>query len=68
MNVLTQIQEFMQEMFGVYTPITYTNDAGATVVPAGFAGVNFEYVFSVLLFALTIYCLFRLLGGFFKWK
>lgn len=64
--VYSSIRDLLSSLFGVYTPISYTDSSGVSVVPAGLAGVNMEYVASVFLFALVLWCLFRLLGLFFQ--
>lgn len=61
----------MQNLFGEYHRLTYTQlivlDDGEVVeseeyVP-GLAGMDWEYIVSVAVFCLMLYCLFRLLGG-----
>lgn len=66
------------ELFGRYTPVTYSEyfyytAADGTVlqdynevVASGLAGVDWPWVMGVLLFAIVLYSLFRLLGVFFK--
>ena len=64
----------LYSIFGEYTPNTYTqvivNADGTTesyeVVPAGLAGVDWEWVGGVFLFSVMLYCLLRLLGGVLK--
>lgn len=56
----------IQQLFGVYTPITYTDGSGVSVVPSGMAGVDWTFLSGVLLFAITLYCVFRLVGGVLK--
>ncbi len=60
----------LRSIFGIYQPIQYVDYSTASdgsimsvnVVPAGLAGVNMEYVASVLLFAVVLVCVFKLLG------
>lgn len=60
------LQDWMQALFGTYTPVFYETADAVSVIPSGLAGVDFPYVLSVLLFALIVYSLFRLLGGIFR--
>ena len=62
---------FLRAMFGEYTPRTQTVytyfdgqllDVSTEYVP-GVAGMDMEWIASVLLFCLVVYCLFRMLGG-----
>lgn len=62
---------FLRAMFGEYTPKTQTVttyfdgqplDVSTEYVP-GIAGVDVEWIASVVLFGVVVYCLFRLLGG-----
>ena len=63
-------------LFGTYTPRTqtvteYLSDGSSVtyseVVP-GLAGLDWPWVSSVALFSMALYCVFRLIGGFFKWN
>ena len=60
------MKEIMKSIFGVYTPVTVQQVAadGTTYEQAltGMAGVDWPYVGGVLLFAIIVYCLFRILG------
>lgn len=61
------MRTLIQTIFGIYTPITTDvfNDMGEYVgstVAAGAAGVDWTYIGGVVLFALVLYCFFRLLG------
>lgn len=62
---------FLRSMFGEYTPKTQTVttyydgellDVSTEYVP-GFAGIDVEWLASVILFGIVVYCLFRMLGG-----
>lgn len=62
---------FLRAMFGDYTPKTQTVttyfdgqpiDVSIEYVP-GIAGMDMEWIASVILFGVVVYCLFRLLGG-----
>jgi hypothetical protein len=60
------MKEVLLTIFGVYEPLTgptltATGEIVQTVIP-GMAGVDWPYIAAVALFALTLYCFFRLLG------
>lgn len=65
------MKDIITELFGSYTPITYTDtvvsSSGAfeTVerIPDGLAGVDFTFIAGVLLFGITLYCVLRVIGG-----
>jgi len=61
------MSEILQSIFGVYTPITTEvySDAGeyvGTVVASGMAGVDWQYLAGVALFAIVLISVFKLLG------
>ena len=51
--------DILRTLFGTYTPITYGTDS---IIPAGLAGVNMEYVFQAILFIVVVYSFFRIVG------
>lgn len=62
---------FLRAMFGEYTPKTQTVttyfdgkplETSTEYVP-GIAGMDVEWIASVFLFGMVVYCLFRILGG-----
>lgn len=57
------LKALMISLFGVYTPTTYTNADSIDVIPNGLAGLDIVWIAGFLLFALTFYCIMRLLGG-----
>lgn len=66
----------VKSLFGGYHPrthvvTTYLSD-GTTVetveVIPGLAGLDYVWIASVVLFALALYCIFRMIGGLFRWK
>ena len=59
------MRDIIIQLFGVYTPVTY-NDGVNDIIPSGAAGVDWVFVSGVLLFALSLYCVFRIMGGIFK--
>lgn len=62
-------------LFGSYTPRTQTVTEhlsdGSTVtyteVVPGIAGLDWPWIVSAVLFAMSLYCVFRMIGGLFKW-
>lgn len=62
--MIDSIIEVIRSFFGTYTPITYLDLEGNEIIPSGVAGVNFEYVFAMLIFLVAFYSFFRLLGTF----
>ena len=51
--------EFLDGLLGTYTPVL---DSSGNI-PAGFAGVDFPYVFRAILFAIVVYSLLKCIGG-----
>lgn len=60
---MTTLKALMISLFGTYTPTTYTNMDNIDVIPDGIAGLDIVWIAGFLLFALTFYCIMRLLGG-----
>lgn len=76
-EVLTGLKSLVTSIFGEYTPVTTTSVISETVgsetsqylvetVAPGAAGVDYEWIAGVLLFAIMLYCLMKLLGGVLK--
>lgn len=76
-EVLTGLKSMVTSIFGEYTPVTTTSVISETVgndtyqylvetVAPGAAGVDYEWVAGVLLFAILLYCFMKLLGGVLK--
>lgn len=59
---MTTMLDLMSTIFGVYTPIV--DDSGVAL--SGMAGVNWEYVGGVVLFAVVLVSFFRIVGGVLK--
>lgn len=63
-------------LFGTYTPRTQTvtehlSDGSSvtyTEVVPGLAGLDWPWITSVALFAMALYCIFRMIGGLMKWN
>lgn len=61
------MKSLILEIFGSYTPVmtdSYTTDGAfnGSVVASGMAGVDFPWIAGFVLFALCVYCVFRLVG------
>lgn len=54
------------ELFGEYQPRTQTDGDVTSAVP-GLAGVDWPWIASAVLFSICVFCVFRLIGGIFKW-
>lgn len=55
-------RSFLSSLFGTYTPVTYQYGA-ESIIPDGFAGVDFPYIGRVLIFSILLWSLLRLIGG-----
>lgn len=73
-EVLTGLKSLVTSIFGEYTPVTTTSVISETVgtethqylvetVAPGAAGVDYEWIAGVVLFAILLFCLMKLLGG-----
>lgn len=56
------MKTLLQNLFGVYTPLTNSNGD----IIEGLAGIDYEYILGVLLFAIMLFCVLKILGGFIK--
>lgn len=59
---------FLSSVLGSYEPVTYEvyNSVSAqydTVIASGLAGVDWPYLSAVLILAITVYSVFRCIGG-----
>lgn len=73
---ISTLPSVITALFGTYAPRTqtvteYLSDGSSVtyseVVP-GLAGLDWSWVASVALFGMALYCVFRLIGGLFKWN
>lgn len=63
-------------VFGEYTPrtyevTTYFDDGTAvtsTEIVPGLAGLDYNWIAGVALFFMALFCIFRMIGGMFRWK
>lgn len=60
------MRDLISQIFGTYSPVTFTDGNGVSVIPDGASGVDWTWLAGVLLFAITLYCVMRILGGAFK--
>lgn len=59
MNVVyTTIKDFLDSILGTYSPIVYQN-----VPLQGMAGVDYPYLVRAAVFLLTIYSVYKIIGG-----
>ena len=76
-EVQTGLKSMVTSIFGEYNPVTTTSVISETVgddthqylvetVASGAAGVDYEWIAGVVLFAIMLYCLMKLLGGVLK--
>lgn len=67
-SMITTIKALIETILGVYVPI-YTDvyDETGTVigqaVAQGVAGVDWTFVIGGIIFAVTLYCILRMIGG-----
>lgn len=59
------IRSLIVDIFGSYVPYTYSI-SGEDVIPAGMAGVDWPWISGAVFFGITLYCVFRIIGGAFK--
>ena len=72
----TSLVDAIYSLFGEYTPRTYTvttylDDGTAiqsTEIVPGLAGLDYDWIAGVSVFVLALYCIFRMIGGMFRWK
>lgn len=57
------MRSIIVDLFGSYEPVVYQDADGIDIVASGMAGVDWTYLSGVILFGLTLYCVFRIIGG-----
>lgn len=60
------MRSIIVDLFGSYEPVVYQDANGTDIVASGMAGVDWSFLSGVILFGLTLYCVFRIIGGVFK--
>lgn len=63
---MSTIKDLILDIFGVYSAPYYTDGGGIDIIPAGMAGVDWPWISGVVFFGITLYCVFRIIGGAFK--
>ena len=64
MNVVyTTIKDFLDTILGTYVPMVTTLPDGNIVPLDGFAGVDYPYLIRAGVFLITIYCVYKIIGG-----
>lgn len=60
------MKSLIADLFGTYEPFTYLDANDLEIIPSGASGVDWVFISGVVLFAITLFCVFRLIGGFLK--
>ena len=64
MNVVyTTIKDFLDAILGTYIPMVTTLPDGSVVPLDGFAGVDYPYIVRACVFLITIYAVYKIIGG-----
>lgn len=63
---MNTIKDLILDIFGVYNPPSFTDGGGIDIIPDGMAGMDWPWISGVFLFGITLYCVFRIIGGAFK--
>lgn len=58
--MISDFKDFVVQVLGTYTPVTYGAD---NVIPPGLAGVDWSYVFAGVLLCIVVWSVFKLIGG-----
>ena len=56
---MNEFISFLSDLLGPYCPVV--NPDGT--IAAGFAGVDFPFIFRAIIFCIVIYSVFRVIGG-----
>lgn len=56
-------RSFIDYVLGAYSPVTYVNLDGISVIPSGLSGVDWGFVFSGLILCIVLFSFFKLIGG-----
>ena len=60
--MIDTLKVLLTNLIGAYQPVVYQIDGGLSVIPSGMAGVDWAWLGALLLFMLTLYCVFRTVG------
>lgn len=58
------MKQLLINLFGQYTPLTDSNGDIITSI----AGIDFPWIFGILIFVILLFCLLKILGGFLNGK
>lgn len=61
--MIEYFRDFLDNVLGSYSPVSYLDGSGVSVIPAGFSGVDWSYVIAGVLLIVCIYSVFKLIGG-----
>ena len=60
------MREIIVNLFGSYTPLTFTDAEGNIINATGLAGVDWEWVAGCAIFCICLISVFKFLGVFLK--
>lgn len=58
------MKQLMINLFGNYSPLTDSNGEIITTI----SGLDFPYIFGVIIFIIILFCLLKIVGGFLNGK
>lgn len=61
--VYTTIKDFLDSILGTYIPMVTTLPDGSVIPLGGVAGVDYPYLIRAAVFLLTMYCVYKIIGG-----
>lgn len=69
--MMDSLKVIIEQIFGTYQPVTYeiynsVSDSYDIVIADGFAGVDWAYLAGVFLFGVSLFCVFKIIGGIVK--
>lgn len=56
---MSTFRAYINSVLGTYVPVT---DASG-VIPSGFAGVDWSFIFAGVLLCLVVFCVFKVIGA-----
>lgn len=64
MNVVyTTIKDFLDAILGTYTPMVASLPDGSVIPLDSFAGVDYPYLVRSAVFLITIFAIYKIIGG-----
>lgn len=61
--VYTTIKDFLDSILGTYIPMVASMPDGSIVPLGGVAGVDYPYLIRAAVFLLTMYAVYKIIGG-----